>query len=89
MFLALTVPLVQDSPALWARICGMLQDAAPRLLTVAEAAEILRVSEDTIRRRVAAAELPAYRTGSGPRCPLRIKAGDLSHYIFGEDECRQ
>jgi excisionase family DNA binding protein len=66
----------------------MLQNAAePELLTVREAAELLKVSPDTIRRRVAAAELPAYRTGSGPRCPLRIKAGDLDSYIFGEDEC--
>jgi excisionase family DNA binding protein len=62
----------------------MLHEAAPELLTVREVAERLRCSEDTVRRRVAAGELPAVRTGAGPRTPLRVKATVLDQFIYGD-----
>jgi excisionase family DNA binding protein len=69
----------------------MLHEAAPELLTVHEVAERLRCSEDTVRRRIAAAELPAVRTGLGPRTPLRVKASVLDQFIYSdpEDPCRE
>jgi excisionase family DNA binding protein len=47
-------------------------------LTVAEAAEALRVDRSTIRRWIAAGELPAYRIG--PK-HVRIKREDLAHVV--------
>ncbi len=57
--------------------------AAPEisLLTVAEAAEFLRVSPITVYRRVEAGELPAVRVGSGPRAPVRIASDELMRYV--------
>lgn len=46
-----------------------------QLLSIAQAAEILGLSTKTIRRRIAAGDLPAYRNG----CRLiRVKASDLN-----------
>lgn len=45
-----------------------------RWLSQAEAAEYLGITDRTLRRMIAAGELPAYRLG--PRL-LRIDAGDL------------
>lgn len=70
----------------------MLRDVAgPELLTVHEVAELLRCSEDTVRRRIGSGELPAVRTGTGPRTPLRVKATVLDQFIYGdqEDRCRE
>jgi len=47
------------------------------LLTVAEAATLLRVSRATAYRLVAAAELPAHRIGGS----LRIDYGELRAYV--------
>jgi excisionase family DNA binding protein len=50
------------------------------LLTVAEAARRLRLSEKTVRRRIRAGELPALRLGDG-RAPLRVSADELDAWI--------
>ena len=42
------------------------------LLTVDEAADALRLSVKSVRRRVAAHELRALTLGSGPKAPVRI-----------------
>lgn len=47
------------------------------LLTVAEAAERLSVSEKTIRRLIETKQLPVIRVG----CSVRIEPGDLERYI--------
>ncbi len=41
-----------------------MRAAQPRYLTVAEAAAMLGVSLDTVRRRIASGELPATRIGA-------------------------
>ncbi len=46
-----------------------------QLLSIAQAAEILGLSTKTIRRRIAAGDLPAYRNG---RRLIRVKASDLN-----------
>lgn len=43
-------------------------------LTVAEAAEILRLSDLTIRRFIKAGRIPAFKLGAGPRAGYRIPA---------------
>lgn len=45
-----------------------------RLLSLSQAAEILGLSIRTIRRRIAAGDLPTYRSG---RRLIRVKASDL------------
>lgn len=50
------------------------------LLTLAEAAEMLRISRRTLERRVAAGALPVFR--DGPRL-LRIARSDLDAYVQG------
>ena len=56
---------------------------SPSLLTVQEAAERLRVSEDTVRRRIREGALPALQLG-GRRSPVRIVAGELDAWLYGE-----
>lgn len=47
----------------------MADDQAPRFLTVAEVAELARVSRMTVYRMVHAGELPAIRVGKSYRVP--------------------
>lgn len=47
----------------------MAQPPAPRFLTVAEVAEIARVSKMTVYRMVHSGELPAIRVGKSFRVP--------------------
>lgn len=49
----------------------------PPLLTPAEVAEQLRVSTMTVRRLIAAGDLPAYRFGR----QVRIEPSDLDTYL--------
>lgn len=49
-----------------------------RLLSLSQAAEILGLSIKTIRRRIAAGDLPAYRSG---RRLIRVKASDLDRLL--------
>lgn len=45
-----------------------------RLMSIAQAAELLGLSTKTIRRRIATGDLPAYRAG---RRVIRVKGADL------------
>ncbi|QOR70053.1 helix-turn-helix domain-containing protein [Ruania alkalisoli] len=47
----------------------MADDGAPRFLTVAEVAEMARVSRMTVYRMVHSGELPAIRVGKSYRVP--------------------
>ena len=47
----------------------MSEQQAPRFLTVAEVAELLRVSKMTVYRMVHAGEIPAVRVGRSFRVP--------------------
>lgn len=48
-----------------------------RLLTIPEAAELLRVSVKTIRRWISGADLPAAKLGT----QWRIRPRDLEHFV--------
>jgi excisionase family DNA binding protein len=52
-----------------------------RLLTVGEAALVLRQSPRSVRDKIAAGDLPALKIGSGPRAPIRIDAGELDAWL--------
>jgi excisionase family DNA binding protein len=56
-------------------------DAAksPHLLTVKEAADAIRVSKDSIYRRIESGELPARRIGR--HGPLRIERDELDRLL--------
>jgi excisionase family DNA binding protein len=60
---------------------GYGQSVHGSLLTVAEAAGLARLSEKTVRRRIATGELPAVRLGAGPRAPLRIDPAELAAFV--------
>lgn len=47
-------------------------------ISLTKAADILNISVPTLRRRIAAGELPAYRTG---RRIIRIKISDLDRLL--------
>jgi excisionase family DNA binding protein len=51
----------------------------PDLLTLTEAAELLRISRATAYRLIGAGELPALRVGHG----LRIDRAELREYLYG------
>jgi excisionase family DNA binding protein len=62
---------------------GMARQIDSEYLTVAEAAETLRVDRSTVRRWIANGDLPAYRVG--PR-RVRIKRDDLLHVVRSTKE---
>lgn len=62
---------------------GYGQNMNGSLLTVAEAAGLARLSEKTVRRRIATGELEAVRLGTGPRAPLRIDRANLERFLSG------
>lgn len=51
--------------------------SARRLLTVAQTADQLGVSADTVYRPVESGEWPSVRLGSGPKAPIRIDSDEL------------
>jgi excisionase family DNA binding protein len=53
------------------------------LLTTREVADVLRVSERTVRRKVAAGEIPALRLGAGVG-PLRVDRGELEQWLYAD-----
>ncbi len=55
----------------------------PRLLTIAEVAERLRVSRQTVWRRVRDGSIPAVRLGDVPHSPLRIDERALMAWVYG------
>jgi excisionase family DNA binding protein len=52
------------------------------LLTVAEVASALRVTEVTVRRYIAAGALPSIRLGAGDTAPLRVRSADLARFLM-------
>ncbi|MGI8578636.1 MAG: helix-turn-helix domain-containing protein [Nocardioidaceae bacterium] len=57
------------------------RDMEPELVAYRDAARLLGCSERTIKRRVAAGDLPVVRVGAMPR----IRVSDLHHYIERRD----
>lgn len=53
---------------------------APTRITIAEAARILGLSTDTVRRRISEGELTAYRVGRGPKAPIRLDLAEVLGY---------
>ncbi len=53
---------------------------APTRITIADAARILGLSTDTVRRRISDGELRAYRVGRGPKAPIRLDLDEVSDY---------
>jgi excisionase family DNA binding protein len=51
------------------------------LLTVADVARLLSVSEFTVRRKIVAGELEAFRTGLDRRAPYRIEPGAVERFL--------
>lgn len=54
------------------------------LLTVAEAAQLLRQSEKSVRRKIHAGQIQAVRLGDESSSPLRIPADELRSWLYGE-----
>jgi excisionase family DNA binding protein len=52
-----------------------------QLLTVAQVAEDLGLSEQTVRRTIASGELPAIRLGLGPKTPIRVIPEELRAWL--------
>jgi excisionase family DNA binding protein len=52
-----------------------------QLLTMSEVAEALRQSRQSVYRHVQRGELRALQIGSGPKAPLRIRAGELERFL--------
>jgi excisionase family DNA binding protein len=55
----------------------------PQLLTVREVADRLKLSEKSVRRRIASGELPAVRLG-GRGAQLRVDERELDEYVYGD-----
>lgn len=53
------------------------------LLTVAEVADRLRISRQTVRRRVATGELRAVRVGHQRGAPVRIEPSAVNDMLVG------
>ena len=51
-------------------------------ITIAEAALVLGLSKETIKRRISSGELPHYRVGRGPRAPIRLLRSDVEAYAI-------
>jgi excisionase family DNA binding protein len=56
--------------------------ARPELLTVSETAALLRVSEETVRRRIREGSLPAYHLGA-PGSAIRVPRAQLVAWLRG------
>lgn len=52
-------------------------DAQPRFMTVAEVAQLMRVSTMTVYRLIKAGDLPAVRVGKS----YRLRADDVDRYL--------
>ena len=67
----------------------MLTQSEGRLLTVDEVAEQLRVSPQTVYRRIGAGELEALQIGSGPKAPIRVRAGAVARFLNAHSLSRE
>jgi excisionase family DNA binding protein len=56
---------------------------APHLLSLAEVAQRLGCSTQTVRRRVRAGQLPAIRLGPDWRHPLRVNEAEFEAWLEG------
>lgn len=63
----------------------MLTQSEGRLLTVDEVAAELRLSPQTVYRRIGAGELAAVQLGSGPKAPIRVRAGAVAQFLASHD----
>ena len=59
----------------------MLTSSDGRLLTVDEVAARLRLSPQTVYRRIDAGELEAVQLGRGPKAPLRVRVGAVDQFL--------
>lgn len=59
----------------------MADNQAPRFLTVAEVADLIRVSKMTVYRMVHAGEIPAVRVGRSFRVPQAAVEELLAHGV--------
>lgn len=57
-------------------------DGQTPYLTVARVAELLSVSELTVRRRIATGEIPAVRLGAAGRAAVRIPEDALEAWLL-------
>jgi excisionase family DNA binding protein len=53
----------------------------PQLLTVKEAAQVLRIAPWTLRAKVRSGEIPSLRLGDGPHAPIRFSAVALDEWL--------
>lgn len=60
--------------------------SAPQFMTVAEVADMVRVSRMTVYRMVHSGELPAVRVGNSYRVPKTAVDELLSHSAYNLDE---
>ena len=71
------------------RVTPMAPNQAPQFLTVAEVADLLRVSKMTVYRMVHAGDLPAVRVKRSFRVPLKaveaLSESNLNEWIGNED----
>jgi excisionase family DNA binding protein len=56
------------------------------LLTVAEAADYLRVSRQTVRALVHRGYVPAVKAGPAVKSPIRIRRDELERWLYGDTE---
>ena len=61
----------------------------PALLTIAEAAEILRVTPVTIKRKITRGDLAAVKIGTGPGAHVRVRADSLQQLLRGDRDTDQ
>jgi excisionase family DNA binding protein len=61
-----------------------MDELSSRKLTVREAAEVLAVSEFSVRRLVNTGALPHFRTSRGKKAHVRICESDLLAFMKGE-----
>jgi excisionase family DNA binding protein len=52
-----------------------------RLLTVGEAALVLRQSPRSVRDKIAAGEIPAMKIGPAPNAPIRIDSLEFERWL--------
>lgn len=57
-------------------------DLPDEYLPVTQAAKVTNLGKGVIYDRIETGELPAYRFGTGPRAPIRIKRSDLDRAML-------
>jgi hypothetical protein len=62
------------------------QGAPNRLLTLREAAAVLRVSVASVRRYAARGDLATVRLGAGSRAPIRVTGIALASFVRADDQ---